>query len=110
MARPKGTKNVMRSPEEKEAIVLEAIEYGICKTASKYDVARRLLQKWIIKYNKGGLEALKSNTGKKSGNGKGRPTKPKTREEASTTCKSRTSSVAASPSSKTARGLLRQVR
>ena len=74
-------KNIMRSPEEKEAIVLEAIEYGIRKTASKYDVAKRLLQKWIIKYNKGGLEALKSNTGKKSGNGKGRPTKPKTREE-----------------------------
>lgn len=33
MARPKGTKNVMRTPEEKEEIVLEASRCGIRPTA-----------------------------------------------------------------------------
>ncbi len=76
----------MRSPEEKERIVLEAIEHGPNKTARKFDVDRRLLQRWVVKYRNNGLDGLKSQTGKcvgKRGNGlKGLHVKKnKTREE-----------------------------
>ena len=81
MARPKGTKNIMRTPEEKEQIVLEASRCGVWPTSKKYGIARGTIQKWITKYNKGRLEALKSNTGKASGKGYGRPIKPKNREQ-----------------------------
>ena len=81
MARPKGTKNVMRTPEEKERIVLEASRCGTRPTSIRYGIDRRSIYKWIAKYNKGGLEALKSSTGKASGKGYGRPIKPKNREE-----------------------------
>ena len=81
MARPKGTKNVMRTPEEKEQIVLETSRCGIRPTAKKYGIDHRTIREWIVKYNRGGLECLKSNTGKASGIGHGRPTKPKNREQ-----------------------------
>ena len=86
MARQKGTKNNMRSPKEKEQIVLESDQFGVVKTAKKYDVDRRLLQRWKIKYHNHGVEGLKSQTGKcvgKRGNGlKGLHVKKnKTREE-----------------------------
>ena len=81
MARPKGTKNIMRSPEEKEQLVIEASRYGVAQTSKRHEIDRRTIQKWIVKYNRGGLEALKSNTGKASGKGYGRPIKPKNREQ-----------------------------
>lgn len=81
MARPKGAKNIMRTPEEKEKIVLETSRHGIKPTSKKRGIDRRSIQRWIAKYNKGGLEALKSNTGKASGKGYGRPIKPKNREQ-----------------------------
>ena len=81
MARPKGTKNIMRTPEEKEQIVLEASRCGVRPISKKYGIDRRSIKKWIINYNKGRLEALKSNTGKTSGTGQGRPIKPKNREQ-----------------------------
>ena len=81
MARPKGTKNVMRTPEEKELIVLEASRCGIRPTCKKYGIDHTSIREWVVKYNRGGLECLKSNTGKASGEGQGRPIKPKNREQ-----------------------------
>ena len=46
MARPKGTKNVMRSPEEKERIVRESYEAGLRKTNAKYGLSKNLLLTW----------------------------------------------------------------
>ena len=39
MGRPEGTKNITRSPEEKETIVLESFQKGRRKTAEKYGVS-----------------------------------------------------------------------
>ena len=74
-------KNIMRTPKEKEQIILESDRFGVAKTAKKYDVSRRLLQKWKTKYRKLGIDGLKSNTGKASVEGRGRPIKPKNREQ-----------------------------
>ena len=87
MGRPKGTKNIMRSPEEKEQIVLESFQNGCKKTSEKYDIGRRLLQRWVAKYHKDGIDGLKSKTGKTESAGKGNPygglqrKKNRTREE-----------------------------
>ena len=56
----------MRTPEEKEQIVLESDQFGVIKTAKKYDVDKRLLQRWRIKYHNHGIDGLKSQTGKTS--------------------------------------------
>ena len=79
MARPKGTKNNMRSPEEKEKIVLDATKLGVIGAAKKYGIDKRTVRIWVLKYSKGGIESLKSMSGK--GN-KGRLKKPKNKEEA----------------------------
>ena len=69
MGRPKGTKNVMRTPEEKEAIVLEAIENGVLSSARRHRLSPRLLRAWMAKYRESGLDGLKSQSGKRgSGN------------------------------------------
>ena len=84
MARPKGTKSVMRTPEEKERIVLEALENGIRLTADRLGLSRKLLQTWIRKYQESGIDGLKSQSGRLGrGNGlKGLHLKKrKTREE-----------------------------
>ena len=84
MARPIAGKFVMRTPEEKERIVLEAIERGVKRTAKARGVDPRLLQRWIAKYRAAGVGGLKSQTGKHGG---GNPLaglrnkKNKTREE-----------------------------
>ncbi len=84
IGRPRGTKNVMRTPEEKEAIVLEAIENGVRSTAARYELTRSLLQTWLRKYRESGIAGLKSQSGK---HGSGNPLaglqskKNKTREE-----------------------------
>ena len=80
MARPKGTKNVMRSPEEKEMIILEIFDSGTKRTAEKYGISRRLLHTWISKYHRLGISSLKSQTGKQ-GHRRGRPVKPIDREQ-----------------------------
>ena len=64
MARPIADKYVMRTTEEKERIVLEAIERGARRTAEAHGVDRRLLQRWIAKYRAAGVDGLKSRTGK----------------------------------------------
>ena len=66
MSRPAGTKNIMRTPEEKEAIVIEALENGPNATFKKYGISESLLHKWITKYDKHGIDGLRSQTGKTS--------------------------------------------
>ncbi len=51
MGRPKGAKNVMRTPEEKEAIVLEALDRGVHPTARRLGLTRALLQRWYRLHN-----------------------------------------------------------
>ena len=86
MARPKADRYVMRTPEEKERIVLEALERGTERTAKAHGVDRRLLQRWIVKYRADRVGGLASRTGRKGGGG-GNPLaglqrkKNKTREE-----------------------------
>ncbi|MBQ9457128.1 MAG: helix-turn-helix domain-containing protein [Bacilli bacterium] len=64
MGRPKGTKNTMRTPEEKERIVLVALERGTTKASKAYDVDERLLRRWVVKYHANGIEGLRSGSGK----------------------------------------------
>ena len=69
MGRPKGTKSVMRSPEEKERIVRESYEAGLRKTVVKYGLSKSLLHAWRRKYRESGIDGLKSQSGKRgSGN------------------------------------------
>lgn len=87
MGRPSGTKNIMRSPEEKEKIVLEAFENGPTVTFQKYRISEGLLHRWISKYRKDGIDGLRSKTGRAKNSRKGNPysglqrKKNKTREE-----------------------------
>ena len=62
------TKNVMRTPEEKEKLILEYRNsgIGINQFACQHGISKYLFWKWIKKYNEFGIEGLKSNTGKKS--------------------------------------------
>lgn len=66
MGRPYGTKNVMRSPEEKEKIVLEYLNKKCSKKiiAEKYNISRRLFQIWVQLYEVDGIKGFISKTGK----------------------------------------------
>ena len=68
IGRPKGTRNVMRTPKEKERIVLEALESGVRPTARRHGLSHQLLQTWMRKYQKSGIDGLRSETGKRGGN------------------------------------------
>jgi transposase-like protein len=58
-------KNNMRSPEEKEIIVKKYLSGETAvKLASEYDFYVKLIYQWINKYQKFGIEGLKSKTGK----------------------------------------------
>ena len=72
MGRPIGTKNVMRTPEEKEKLVLEYFncKVGYRKFAESYDIYPSTFTKWIKLYRERGIEGLNSKTGK-TGTGKG---------------------------------------
>ena len=72
MGRPTGTKNVMRSPKEKEKLVLEYLDskVGYRKFAESKDIYPSIFAKWIKLYRESGIEGLKSKTGK-TGTGKG---------------------------------------
>ena len=59
-------RNNMRSPEEKETIVLESFSYGCNRTAQKYDMNRSVLKEWRRKYREHGIDGLRSQTGKTS--------------------------------------------
>ncbi len=90
MSRAKGTKNNMRSPEEKETIVLEYMNNdhpNYKKVADKYGISRKRFHTWIKQYREFGIEGLRSRTGKAKHPGKGnhlsglQRKKNKTREE-----------------------------
>ncbi len=90
MGRPRGTKNNMRSPEEKEAIVLEYLNDNHPshrKTADKYGISHSRFSSWIRSYRDHGIDGLRSKTGKSRHPGKGnhlsglQRKKNKTREE-----------------------------
>ena len=68
MGRPLGTKNNMRTTEEKEKIVLEYLNtrQSMSDLCSKYDIYISNLKRWIRSYKKVGIEGLKSKTGKQS--------------------------------------------
>ena len=68
IGRPKGTKNVMRTPEEKERIVLEAIESGAIRIARRHGLSDRLLRTWMRKYRESGIDGLRSRSGEHGGN------------------------------------------
>ena len=72
MGRPIGTKNIMRTPEEKEKLVLEYLDskVGYRKFAESKDIYPSTFTKWIKLYRERGIEGLKSKTGK-NGTGKG---------------------------------------
>lgn len=83
MARPKGTKNIMRTPEEKAKIIEEYLngKEGLRYYVREYGINYSVLHKWYEKYLKDGIEGLKSKTGKDRSKNKGRHQKPKNREE-----------------------------
>ena len=66
MGRPGGTKNVMRTDEEKEKLILEYFDskVGYRKFAESKDIHPSLFATWIKKYREKGIEGLKSKTGK----------------------------------------------
>lgn len=66
MGRPIGTKNIMRTPEEKEKLVLEYFDskVGYRKFAESNDIYPSTFTKWIKLYRENGIEGLKSKTGK----------------------------------------------
>lgn len=66
MGRPCGTKNNMRTPEEKEKIVLEYLNsnVGYRVIARNYNINPGLFNIWINKYRDKGINGLKSSVGK----------------------------------------------
>ena len=72
VGRPIGTKNVMRTPEEKEKLVLEYFnsKVGYRRFAESYDIHPGTFTRWIKSYRESGIEGLKSKTGK-TGSSKG---------------------------------------
>ena len=69
MGKQFGQKNVMRTPEEKEKIVLEHLNNhtSLTELANKYSTTRGLIRQWRIKYLKDGYKGLVSKTGTVSG-------------------------------------------
>lgn len=76
-------KNTMRSPEEKEKIVLEYLngKVGGRKIAEFYEVEYSVFRRWVSKYKENGIEGLKSKTGRALKNIPGRPKKATNRIE-----------------------------
>ena len=83
-------KNTMRSPEEKETIILEYLNDqhpSYRKTADKYGISGSTFKEWKKAYLESGIDGLRSQTGKTKHPGKGNPfsslqnKKNKTREE-----------------------------
>ena len=66
MGHPKGAKNVMRSPEEKEQLVLEwqTTNIGMQTFAVSKGIAPRPFMRWVHAYEEQGIDGLKSKTGK----------------------------------------------
>ena len=69
---PKGTKNIMRSPEEKEQIVLECINNSLPYevVGRKHGLTGWTVNRWVNSYLESKIDGLKSKTGRRS---KGNP-------------------------------------
>lgn len=67
------SKNNMRTPKEKEKNLKEFYlgKLGRNDICRKYNIPTRTLADWRIKYEKSGIDGLKSNTGKSKGGNKG---------------------------------------
>lgn len=63
---PRGTKNNMRTPEEKEQIVLRCINENIPyrTLAKELRINDTVIRKWVLAYEKDGISGLKPKTGK----------------------------------------------
>ena len=83
MARPSGTKNVMRTPEEKEKLVKEYFDskVGYRKFAESKDIYPSIFVKWVSRYREKGIEGLKSKTGRHKNPNCGRYKRNKTEIE-----------------------------
>jgi hypothetical protein len=88
MGRPKGTKNNMKTPEEKEKLILEWQLSGmkVIDFVNNKKISECAFRKWRLKYKKEGINGLKSKTGKVINPEKAKNKgiylrKPKTREE-----------------------------
>ena len=70
-------KYVMRTPEEKEKIVLEYLNgrVGYAAVARSHGIAKGRFYVWIEKYRKSGIDGLRSQTGRQEGPSKRRPKK-----------------------------------
>ena len=66
MGRPFGTKNIMRTPKEKEQIVIQCLTgtTPIIGVAKNNSISRGLLTSWIKVYREKGITGLESKTGK----------------------------------------------
>ena len=66
IGRPIGRKNTMRSPKEKEQIVLRCINESIPfkKIGDELGISHTTISKWVRAYEKDGIDGLKSKTGK----------------------------------------------
>lgn len=76
-------KNTMRTPEEKEKLIIEWKESGIghAQFARQYGISTSLFHRWITLYRENGIKGLISKTGVKKGINKGRPKKSVTKEK-----------------------------
>lgn len=66
-------KNNMRTPKEKEKIIKEFYSGNIGRNeiCRKYGISTHTLRDWRTKYEKFGIDGLRSNTGKAKGGNKG---------------------------------------
>lgn len=73
MARPKGTKNIMRSPEEKVEILNEYLinHISLEQISKEKNIDLSLLKRWKKKYLEKGIEGLTSKSGKTKNQYKG---------------------------------------
>ena len=67
----------MRTPKEKEKIILEYLNgrVGYRTVADNHNIAHELFRIWVKKYQESGIEGLRSQTGRHKGSNKGRPKK-----------------------------------
>ena len=75
-------KRIFRTIEEKEKIVKEYLNgETMLKIASKYNMNRRVIYKWVHKYEKEGINGLKRKCGPAPGSKREKYYKPKTETE-----------------------------
>lgn len=65
MGRPRGTINIMRTPNDKEIIVKRYLNgESLSKLANEIETTRGVIRSWIKKYEQDGIKGLNSKTGK----------------------------------------------